>query len=80
MRNPAGFSFPYFLCYINYMDNTDKSLEIAVAIDQWIVEVDTADLELDEILFSFNTLCVEFSIPEDIGKRAVARALGEDID
>ena len=77
MRNPAGFLFPEFLCYINYMD---KSREIAIAIDQWIVEVDTADLELEEILASFNALCAEFSIPDDIGKRAVARALGEDID
>ncbi len=68
---------PYFPCYINYMD---KSLEIAVAIDQWIVEVDKADIEPDEILASFNALCTEFSIPEDIGKRAVYRALGEDID
>jgi hypothetical protein len=58
----------------------DKSREIAIAIDQWIVEVDTADLEPDAILSSFNALCTEFSIPEDIGKRAVARALGEDID
>jgi hypothetical protein len=58
----------------------DKSHEIAVAIDQWIVEVDKADIEPDEILASFNALCTEFSIPEDIGKRAVARALGEDID
>ena len=74
---PGGFSFPEFLCYFNYMD---KSREIAIAIDQWIVEVDTADIEPDEILSSFNALCVEFSIPEDIGKRAVARALGEDID
>ncbi len=77
MRNPAGFLLSDFLCYINYMD---KSHEIAVAIDQWIVEVDKADIELDEILASFNALCAEFSIPEDIGKRAVARALGEDID
>lgn len=80
MRNPAGFSFPEFLCYINYMDHTDKSLEIAIAIDQWIVEVDTADLASGAILSSFNALCTEFNIPEDIGKRAVARALGEDID
>ncbi len=62
------------------MDNTDKSLEIAIAIDEWIQEVDRVDIEPDEILSSFNALCAEFSIPEDIGKRAVARALGEDID
>jgi len=78
MRNPAGFCFPEFLCYINYMD---KSREIAIAIDQWIAEVDKkADIEPEEILASFNALCAEFSIPDDIGKRAVARALGEDID
>ncbi len=58
----------------------DKSLEIAVAIDQWIQEVDKTDIGVDEILASFNDLCKEFSIPEDIGKRAVARALGEDLD
>lgn len=58
----------------------DKSREIAVAIDQWIREVDVANIEPDEILASFNDLCAEFSIPEDIGKRAVARALGENID
>ena len=74
---PGGFSLHEFLCYINYMD---KSHEIAVAIDQWISEVDRADIEPDEILATFNALCVEFSIPDDIGKRAVARALGEDID
>jgi hypothetical protein len=77
MRNSAGFLLPDFLCYINYMD---KSHEIAIAIDQWIAEVDKKDIEPDEILASFNALCAEFSIPEDIGKRAVARALGEDID
>jgi hypothetical protein len=80
MRNPAGFLFSNFLCYINYMDNTDKSLEIAVAIDQWIVEVDKADLEPDAILVSFNSLCAEFHIPDNIARRAVARALGEDLD
>ena len=80
MRNPAGFYFPDFPCYINYMDNIDKSLEITIAIDQWIVEVDKADMEPDEILASFNVLCEEFSIPDEIGKRAVARALGVDLD
>ena len=58
----------------------DKSREMAIAIDQWIREVDEADIEPDEILASFHALCVEFDIPEDIGKRAVARALGEDLD
>jgi hypothetical protein len=59
----------------------DKSREIAIAIDQWIAEVDNkVDIEPDEILATFNALCVEFDIPEDIGKRAVARALGEDLD
>jgi len=56
----------------------NKSQEITIAIDQWIREVDEADdIEPDEILAAFNALCKEFSIPEDIGKRAVARALGE---
>jgi len=55
----------------------EKSREIAIAIDQWIREVDEANIEPDEILASFNDLCAEFSIPEDIAKRAVARALGE---
>jgi hypothetical protein len=77
MRNPAGFLFPYFPCYINYMD---RSREIAIAIDQWIIEVDSANLEVEEILASYNTLCAEFNIPDDIAKRAVARALGEDLD
>jgi len=59
----------------------DKTHEMDIAIDQWIREVDDkADIELDEILSSFHALCAEFDIPEDIGKRAVARALGEDID
>jgi len=58
----------------------DKTHEMDIAIDQWIREVDKADIEPDEILVSFHSLCVEFDIPEDIGKRAVARALGEDID
>ena len=58
----------------------DKAHEISIAVDQWIREVDEADLEVEAILSSFNTLCVEFDIPEDIGKRAVARALGENPD
>ena len=62
------------------MDNIDKSLEITIAIDQWIAEVDKADMEPDAILSSFNSLCAEFNIPDGIAKRAVARALGEDLD
>ena len=59
----------------------DKPREMAIAIDQWIREVDAnADIEIDEILASFQSVCAEFDIPEEIGKRAVARALGEDID
>ena len=58
----------------------DKSSEIVIAVNQWIREVDEADLEFDEIQASFHALCVEFDIPEDIGKRAVARALGENVD
>ncbi len=55
----------------------DKAREIAIAVDQWILEVDEADLEPDAILVSFQALCQEFDIPEELGKRAVARALGE---
>ena len=55
----------------------DKAREIAIAVDQWILEVDEADLEPDAILASFQALCQEFDIPEELGKRAVARALGE---
>ncbi len=54
-----------------------KAREIAIAVDQWILEVDEADLEPDAILASFQALCQEFDIPEELGKRAVARALGE---
>ncbi len=53
---------------------------MAIALDQWIREVDEADIEPEEILASFHALCAEFDIPDDIGKRAVARALGEDLD
>ncbi len=55
----------------------DKAREIAIAVDQWIREVDEADLEPDAILASFQAFCQEFAIPEDLGKRAIARALGE---
>lgn len=56
----------------------DKAQEITIAIDQWIRTVDETDnIEPDEILATFHDLCEEFSIPEEIGKRAVARALGE---
>ncbi len=55
----------------------DKALEIAIAVDQWIREIDEADLEPDAILASFQAFCQEFEIPEDLGKRAIARALGE---
>ena len=54
-----------------------KAREIAIAVDQWIQEVDEADIEPDAILASFQALCQEFDIPEELGKRAVARALGE---
>lgn len=54
-----------------------KALEIAIAVDQWIREVDEADLEPEDIWASFQSLCREFEIPENMAKRAVARALGE---
>lgn len=60
-----------FLCYFNHMDDN----EIAIAVDQWIREVDAADLEPEEIAASFRTLCTEFDIPEDLGKKFVASAL-----
>jgi hypothetical protein len=63
--------FFYFPCYFRYMD--DKEIEIA--IDQWIREVDSANLEPEEIAASFQTLCEEFNIPEDLGKKFVASAL-----
>jgi hypothetical protein len=55
----------------------EKAREIAIAVDQWIQEVDEADLEPDAILVSFQAFCQEFDIPEELGKRAIARALGE---
>lgn len=55
-----------------------RAREIAIAIDQWIREVDEADLEPDAILASFERICQEFEIPEDIAKNAVARALDLD--
>jgi hypothetical protein len=51
----------------------DKQIEIA--IDQWIREVDAANLEPEEIAVSFQRLCKEFDIPEDLGKKFVASAL-----
>jgi len=69
MLKPAGFCF--FLCYFNHMD--DKEIEIA--IDQWIREVDSANLEPEELALSFQALCTEFDIPEDLGKKFVASAL-----
>lgn len=69
MRNPGGFF--YFPCYFSYMD--DKHTEIA--IDQWIREVDAANIEPAEIAISFQALCKEFDIPEDLGKKFVAAAL-----
>lgn len=74
----SSFGLSNFPCYINDMD---KSHEITIAIDQWIKEIDeVVDIEPAEILASFHALCAEFEIPEDIGKRAVARALREDLD
>ena len=55
-----------------------RAREIVVAIDQWIREVDAEDLEPDAILASFERVCQEFEIPEDMAKRAVARALDLD--
>lgn len=69
MRNPGGFSV--FPCYFNYMD--DKQIEIA--IDQWIREVDAANIEPDEIAASFSAICAEFDIPEAVGKKFVEKAL-----
>ena len=66
---PGGFSI--FPCYFRYMD--DKEIEIAV--DQWIREVDAANLEPEEIAVSFQAFCKEFNIPEDLGKKFVASAL-----
>jgi len=47
----------------------------AIAVDQWIREVDSARLETNEIAISFRAFCLEFDIPEDIGKKAIAKAL-----
>ena len=58
----------------------DRAREIAIAVDQWIQEVDKADLEPDAILAAFQAFCQEFEIPEDVGKRIIARALGEELD
>ena len=49
--------------------------QIEIAIDQWIREVDAANLEPEEIALSFQALCEEFGIPEDLGKKFVAAAL-----
>ena len=77
MLKPAGF--PVFPCYFNNMDPVDpRAREIAIAIDAWIREVDEADLEPDAILASFEDICQEFDIPEDIAKNAVSRALDLD--
>ena len=56
--------------------------EIAIAIDQWITEIysmDNEDLTPEEISSSLQDLCREFSIPEDIAKRAVERALSSSL-
>ena len=49
--------------------------EIEIAVDQWIREVDSANLEPEEIAVSFGSFCEEFDIPEDLGKKFVASAL-----
>jgi hypothetical protein len=49
--------------------------QIAIAIDQWIREVDAANIEPEEIAVSFQALCKEFNIPEELGKKFVAAAL-----
>ena len=49
--------------------------EIGIAVDQWIREVDAANLEPEEIAASFQAFCEEFNIPEDLGKKFVASAL-----
>lgn len=54
-----------------------KAREIVIAVDQWILEVDEADLEPDAILAAFQAFCQEFDIPEDLGKRAITLALGD---
>ena len=64
------------MCY--FKDMEERAHEIAVAIDAWIREIDAIeDVEIDYIVASFEALRAEFDIPEDLGKRAVARALGE---
>ncbi len=50
-------------------------LNTAIAVDQWIREVDSARLETSEISIAFRAFCLEFDIPEDIGKIAIAKAL-----
>jgi len=55
-----------------------KALEIVVAIDEWIREIDSIpEVSIEYIQQSFESLRDEFDIPEDIAKKAVARALGE---
>jgi hypothetical protein len=66
--HPGGFSFAsYFYC----MDD----LNTAIAVDQWIREVDSARLGVSEIAISFQAFCQEFDIPANIGKKAIAEAL-----
>jgi hypothetical protein len=53
----------------------DRTREIEIAIDQWIREVDAANIEPEEIAVSFKALCAEFDIPEELGKKFVVLAL-----
>ncbi len=64
------------MCY--FKDMEERAHEIAVAIDARIREIDAIeDVEIDYIVASFEALRAEFDIPEELAKRAVARALGE---
>ncbi len=54
---------------------TEKAREIAIAVEAWIEEIDALDLEPEQIQASFTDFCRSFDFPEDVARRAVARAL-----
>ena len=53
----------------------EDELHIEIAIDQWIREVDAADLGAAALSISFRAMCADFDIPEKVGKRFVQKAI-----
>lgn len=53
----------------------DPAKHIAIAIDQWIREVDARDLTVEQIEAAFQDFCKEMEISQEVARQVIVFAL-----